>query len=85
MRAGLAWRSDYGSDKNLLLIWRLFRHFHAALADLGSRSVRELAEWGIARADIVGVAYATAERSVAAAPSRRAVPAVQDAELVPAR
>ena len=72
--------------KNLLLIWRQFRHFHAALADLGNRSERELAERGIARADIVSVAYATAERSVAAAVlAGRAAPAVQGADLVPAR
>ena len=71
---------------NLLLTWRQFRHFHAALADLGNRSDRELADRGLTRADIVGLAYATAERRVAAAaPTRRAAPAVHGAELVPAR
>ena len=72
--------------KNLLLIWRQFRHFQAALADLGNRSDRELAERGIVRADIISVAYATAERSAAAAdPAGRTAPAVQGADLVPAR
>jgi uncharacterized protein YjiS (DUF1127 family) len=62
--------------KNLLLAWRQYRHFHAALAELDDRSDRELDDWGVARGDIVGLAYAEAERraglSVVAGRSARA-------------
>jgi uncharacterized protein YjiS (DUF1127 family) len=72
--------------KNVLLTWRQFRHFNAAMAELGNRSDHELAERGIARGDIVRVAYAKAEQRVATSlAARRAAPAARGAEFAPAR
>ncbi|MFL5332504.1 MAG: DUF1127 domain-containing protein [Geminicoccaceae bacterium] len=72
--------------KRILLAWRQYRHFHAAMAELGNRSDRELADWGVARGDIVGLAYAEAERraGLPVVAGRSAQPA-RDAALAAAR
>lgn len=72
--------------KNLLLTWRQFRHFQATLADLRNRSEDELAARGIARGDIVRLAYAEAEREfVADLSAGRPAPVAQGIGLAPAR
>jgi uncharacterized protein YjiS (DUF1127 family) len=56
--------------RTITLAWTQYRAFQAALAELKSYSARELSERGITRADIPRLAYAEAERRVAAlAPS----------------
>jgi uncharacterized protein YjiS (DUF1127 family) len=52
--------------QTIKLVWAQYRAFQAALVELKSYSERELAELGITRADIPGLAYAEAERRVEA-------------------
>ena len=47
---------------SITLAWTQYRAFQAALAELNSRSDRQLGELGITRADIVRTAYEQAER-----------------------
>ncbi len=47
---------------SLVAMWRQFRAFDAALSYLGALSDRDLAELGVARPDVVQLAYAEAER-----------------------
>lgn len=49
-----------------LRIWAMHREFRAVLADLKSRSDRELSELGLTRGDIARVAYEEAERRILA-------------------
>ena len=49
---------------NALAAWARHREFRAVLAELASYSDRELAELGLARADLARVAWAEAERRV---------------------
>jgi uncharacterized protein YjiS (DUF1127 family) len=48
--------------QTIKLVWAQYRAFQAVLVELKSYSERELAELGITRADIPGLAYAEAER-----------------------
>ncbi len=53
--------------KQIALAWIQYRHFQAAYAELRRLSDRELSDLGLARGDIVRVAFAEAERRTGAA------------------
>ncbi len=57
--------------KQIALAWIRCRHFQAALAELEELSDRELSDLGLARADIVRVAFEEAERRTEATFARR--------------
>ncbi len=57
--------------KDTMRVWAMHREFRAVLAELKSRSDRELSERGLTRGDIVRVAYAEAERRIATPASCR--------------
>ena len=53
--------------KRIAFVWIQYRHFQAAVAELGRLSDRELSDLGLARGDIGRVAFAEAERRTEAA------------------
>jgi uncharacterized protein YjiS (DUF1127 family) len=67
--------------KYTLVLWAQHREFRAVLKELESYSDRELAELGIARADIPRLAYEEAERRIATPAASRQTPS---APTVPA-
>ena len=56
--------------KQMALAWIQYRHFQAALEELRRLSNRELNDRGLARGDIVRVAFEAAERRTKAAFAR---------------
>lgn len=57
---------------NITLAFRRYFHFQDALDELRDLSDRQLADMGLRRGDLVGLAYRIAEERVAAASARRA-------------
>jgi hypothetical protein len=55
-----------------LRLWAHHREFKAVLAELATRSDAELAEMGIARSDVVRLAFEEAERRILAPAARGA-------------
>lgn len=62
-----------------LRVWAQHREFRAVLAELNGCSDRRLGEFGLARADIVRVAYAEAERRLAPRPAEATAAAAEPA------
>ena len=74
--AGL-WRSTVELFRNISLAVRRYFYFQDALDELRSCSDRQLADIGLRRGDLVGLAYQMAEERIAAGAARRApAPAV---------